>query len=465
MSSSSFIRASPKFLKNAFSASDISASHTPPSQTEMPIEYEEKPAILPLLEPEHKNHFKWRSGIFAVLDLGSTKTVCFIGRGLKNGSLQILGWGWRRSEGISSGNIVDAERAEAVIRTTVGEAERMAGRRVNDIVVNLSCGNPVSRHIQVEEILDGREVTPHDIQSLIDTAKKEVFLPEREIIHTLPVTFNVDETYSVFNPYGQLCHLLQGNFHIVDAHISALRTLSFVLQRAELRLTAAISSPLASGISVLDHDERELGISVIEMGAATTSLAVFLQGRLLHTAQLPIGSDMITRDIATALGLSLEMAEWLKTAHGAAQPVSDDDQNLIPLPTTHGQIINYVSRKQLVSIIAPRIEETLEMVRHCLESTGLGRVAKDRIVLTGGGALLKDLGPVAAKLFGKPVRLGQPRNILNLPETSSISSGFSTCSGLLAWCVGADTYFLPPIAQEVSNNFLKRLVNLIRKSI
>lgn len=427
--------------------------------------YEEKPAVLPILPSEKKHIFQWKSGVYAVLDIGSTKTVCLIGRGLKNGSLEILGWGWRRSEGIFSGNIVDTAQAEAVIRATVGDAERMAGRRIDNISVNLSCGNPKSHHISVENILGGRDITIRDIQNLLEDAKKQNFLPERTIIHNLPISFNVDETHNVFNPCGHHCHRLQGNFHIVDANISALRTLSIVLQRAELRLISAISSPFASGISVLDQDERELGITVIEMGAATTSLAIFLHGKLLHTAQLPIGSHLITRDIASALGLSLETAEWLKTLHGAAQPISDDDQHLIPLPTARGHMIKHISRKQLVSIIAPRIEETLEMARHCLERTGLGRVAKDRIVLTGGGALLNDLGPVAARLFGKPVRIGQPRNILNLPDNSAISTAFATASGLLAWCVGAEHYFMLTEVKTAKQNLLKRLVNLIHKSI
>lgn len=440
---------------------------TPSYQSSSPVPYhnDQERHILPLLPLEKQKGFAWKPGIFSVLDLGSTKAMCLIGRGLRNGSLEILGWGWRRSEGITSGSIVDTKQAEAVIRATVGDAEKMAGERADHLTVNLSCGNPFSQHVDVVATLGGQEVTEEDIHALTEQARLKARHNERTIIHTLPLGFKVDETQAVFNPCGHLCTHLTGKFHIIDANSTILRTLDTVLQRAELNLSALVCSPFASGMAALEHDERELGITLIEMGAGTTSLAVFSHGKMLHSAQIRVGGHHITRDIASALSVSIETAEWLKTRHGAAQPVSDDEQHLIALPTGRGTMIQRIPRSKLVSVIAPRIEETLEMVRHSLETAGLGNLAKDRIVLTGGGALLNDLGPVAARIFGRQVRIGQPRNILNLPDTSSISTGFSTAAGLLAWAAGADRHFCAPEENPSSQKILKRLVNLVRRHV
>ncbi|QHI95751.1 cell division protein FtsA [Aristophania vespae] len=435
----------------------------PPSSS-LTVEREKK-AILPLLPTEKRPGFEWRSGIKAVLDIGSTKTTCLIGRGLHNGSLQVLGWGWRRSEGINSGAIVDTRLAEAVIRAAVGDAEKQTGRHVDDLIVNLSCGNPLSHHTDASMIVGDREVVENDVHLLIADARQHIYREERNIIHTLPLGFNVDETQAVPNPCGHLCHNLLGKFHLIDANASALRTLSTVLHKAELRLSGLLSSPFAAGLTVLDHDERDLGVTIIEMGAGTTSLAVFSHNKLLHTAQLRIGGHHITRDIASALNVHTDTAEWLKTMHGAAQFISEDENYTIRLPVGQNRTVERISRMRLISIIAPRVEEILEMTRHSLDSAGLGRLADGRVVLTGGASLLSDIGPVAARIFGRQVRLGKPINVHNLPENSSISAGFSTAAGLLAWAAGAEDQFCFSEKETQGRTWMNRLVNFISKHV
>lgn len=425
----------------------------------------ENRAVLPILPTEKRPGFEWRPGIKAVLDIGSTKTTCLIGRGLPNGALQVLGWGWRRSEGIQSGAIIDTRQVEAVIRATVGDAEKQTGRHIDDVIVNLSGGNPSSLHTDVSMVIGNREVVEDDVRDLLDDARFSVQREGREIIHTLPLGFNVDETHAVPNPCGHLCQNLLGKFHLIDANVSALRTLSTVLNKAELRLAGLVSSPFAAGLAVLDHDERDLGVTVVEMGAGTTSFAVFSHGKLLHTAQLRIGGQHITRDIASALNVHTDTAEWLKTMHGAAQYLSEHEDYTIRLPTGPDRVPDRISRARLVAIIAPRVEEILEMTRHALDSAGLGRLTDGRIVLTGGASLLTDIGPVAARIFDRQLRLGQPVNVKNLPESSAISAGFSTASGLLAWAVGAETQFSVIESSLQGRNWMKRLVNFVSKHV
>ncbi|GBR44975.1 cell division protein FtsA [Neokomagataea thailandica] len=407
----------------------------------------------------------WRSGTFGVLDIGSTKMTCFIGRGESDGSLSILGHGWRRSHGIRSGSIVDIREAEAAVRATVGQAEDTAEKRLDSLTVNLSCGHPASRWIDVRLPIGGREVTAHDVNHLRTEAKALAWAEGRSIIHNLPLGYLVDGMAGVTDPRGHQCTELSARFHVVDMHSSALRTLDTVLQRAELRLDGLVSSPFASALSVLSDEERDLGVTVVEMGGGTTSLSVFLEGRLLHIAQIPVGGLHVTRDVASALSTSLDTAERLKTLYGAAQLGSDDQREMlsIPLIGEGPHRLARIPRAKVIGFIEPRIAETLELVRNALDMSGLGGMANTRVVLTGGASLMEGLVPVASRILGRSVRLGRPLNIHGLPENDAASAGFSTASGLLAWAAGADRSFgNAPATETVPNTLFQRLVGFIR---
>lgn len=425
--------------------------------------------ILPLPPPDEPRSTRtWKPGVFGALDIGSTKMTCLIGRGEPDGSLRVLGYGWRRSRGIRSGSIVDIREAEAAIRATVGQAEEAAERRMDSLVVNLSCGHPQSRLIDARMQIGGREVTDGDVRRLMNEGQARAWSEGREVMHTLPVGFAVDNVPGVVDPRGHQCDQLAAKLHVIDMNASSLRTLDAVMHHAELKMGGLVSSPLASGLAVLDEDERELGATVVEMGGGTTSLAVFCEGKLLHTAQLPVGGLHVTRDLAGVLSTSIETAERIKTMHGAAQMASDDEREMlsVPLIGEGSHQLCRIPRSRVISIIEPRIEETLEMVRHALDTAGLGRLANGRVVLTGGASLLDGVGPLAARILGRQIRMGKPLDIIGLPESASASAGFSTSAGLLAWAAGADRDYGDIDASDTRpNSFLKRIVGFIRNNV
>ncbi|GBR43147.1 cell division protein FtsA [Gluconobacter roseus] len=424
--------------------------------------------ILPLPPEETHRNIAWRPGIFGALDIGTTKMTCLIGKGEADGSIQVLGYGWRRSHGIRSGSIVDIREAEAAIRATVGQAEEAAERRMDSLVVNLSCGRPLSRLVDAQIPIGGREVTAGDVQRLIAEGQARAWMEGREVIHTLPIGYVVDSIPGIADPIGHQCEELATRMHVVDMNSSALRTLDAVLQHAELKLDGLVASPFASGVSVLAAEERELGVTVVEMGGGTTSLAVFCEGKLLHTAQIRVGGLHVTRDIAGVLSTSLETAERLKTMYGAAQMGSDDQREIlsVPLIGENSDRLVRLQRSKVISVIQPRIEETLELVRQSLDNAGLGRLANGRVVLTGGASLLEGIVPVATRILGRPVRMGKPQNIYGLPETAAASAGFSTAAGLLAWAAGADRDFGDISAPEPRpRGLVKRLVGFIRNHV
>ncbi|ACI52895.1 cell division protein FtsA [Gluconacetobacter diazotrophicus PA1 5] len=410
----------------------------------------------------------WRPGTFGVLDIGSTKIMCLIGRGEPDGTLRVLGHGWRRSHGVKSGGIVNLHEAEAAIRAAVGQAEDAAERRLDTVYVNLSCGHPESRLFNVRWPVGGREITDSDVRRVVTEGRMRAMSEGRSTIHTLPLDFAVDETAGVADPRGHLCDQLTSRLHVIDASTTALRNLETVLTRAELKISELVSAPLASGLSVLDENERELGVTVVDMGGGTTSIAVFGEGQLLHTACLPVGGMHVTRDIAHVLSTPIDSAEWLKTMYGSAELSADDDMDLLPVQLIgddHHQFVN-ISRSKVVSIIRPRIEETLEMVRDRLESAGVGRAADGRVVLTGGASLLDGVGNMAARILNRQVRLGRPTGIRGLPDDAAAWPSFATSAGLLAWAAGGSGALGDlDLSEPRPAGFLRRLVEFIRDRV
>jgi len=378
-----------------------------------------------------------RAGPFGVLDIGSTKVTCLIGRTESDGSLRVLGGGFSRSRGVRGGGITDLEEAERAIRAAVALAEEMADYRLRTVTVNLSCGQPESRLFNVQWPVGGRQVTEADVRRVISEARARSMTDGRETIHSLPISFSVDETLGVADPRGHHCDQLSAKLHVVDALSMALRNLGAAVMRCDLEIREVVCAPFASGLSCLVEDERELGATLVDMGGGTTSLAVFGEGELLHTAQVPVGGQHVTRDIAGVLSTPIDNAERLKTLYGNAQGSPDDEREILPVQLIGEEDHQFarIPRSMVVGIIKPRLEETFEMVRDKLDGAGLGRAASSRVVLAGGASQLVGVRELAMRILNRPVRLGRPAAIRGLPEAAS-GPAFAAATGMLAWAAG-----------------------------
>jgi len=378
-----------------------------------------------------------RTGPFGVLDIGSTKVTCLIGRTESDGRLRALGCGFTRSRGVRAGGITDLDEAERAIRTAVGQAEDMADLRLARVTVNLSCGQPESRLFNVQWPVGGREVVEADVRRVVQEGRARAQSEGRETIHALPLSFAVDVTVGVADPRGHHCEQLSARLHVVDAASMALRNLGAAVERCDLMIGELVSAPFAAGLSALVEDERELGATVVDMGGGTTSLAVFAEGQLLHTAHLPLGGLHVTRDIAGMLSTPLDSAERLKIMYGNAHASPDDEREILPVPLI-GEAEHHfakVPRSTVVGIIKPRLEETFELLRDRLDGAGLGRAGQSRVVLTGGASQLAGARDLAQRVLDRPVRLGRPFGLRGLPEAVS-APGFAVAAGLLAWAAG-----------------------------
>jgi cell division protein FtsA len=423
---------------------------------------------LPPIEPDEpvrpRGHGR---GPFGVLDIGTTKIGCLIGRVESDGTLRVLGFGWQKGRGVRGGGIVDLEEAERAVRSAVGQAEDMADMRLHRVTVNLSCGLPESRLFNVQWPVGGRPIDDQDIRRVVLEGRERAEVDGREIIHSLPLAFSVDDTVGVPDPRGLHCGVLTARLHVIDAGQSALRSLGACIARCDLDIAELVSAPMAAGLATLVDDERELGSTVIDMGGGTTGMAVFAESQVLHTAQLPVGGMHVTNDLARILSTPVAHAERLKTLYGNAEGSPDDEREMLPIPLVgeeEHQIMK-VPRSMVVSIIRPRLEETFELVRERLESSGLARAAGHRVVLTGGACQLSGAREMAARILDRQVRLGRPQGLRGLPDSAS-GPAFATAAGLFAWASGdGRTMGDIDFAAQRPPGLLRRFVDFLKERV
>jgi len=386
-----------------------------------------------------------RSGTLTVLDVGSTKVTCFIARlrprddsHLLRGRThlaQIIGIGHQKSRGVKSGVIVDLDAAEQAIRLAVDAAERMSGLTVETLIVNLSAGRLKSETFSATINLAGGEVCAADVKRVLAAGAQKARAVEREVIHSLPVGYILDQERGIGDPTGMLGETLGVDMHVVSGDAAPLRNLELAINRAHLSVEHMVATPYASGLAALVDDEAELGAACIDLGGGTTTIAVFAGGKFVHAEALPIGGNHITLDLARGLSTGIDDAERLKVMHGSALPAADDERDVVSVTPIgeHGDApALQVSRGAMNRIIRARVEETLELVRERLNKSGMGAIVGKRVVLTGGGSQLAGLSEAARRILARNVRVGRPLGVAGLPEAFK-GPAFSAPVGLLIY--------------------------------
>jgi cell division protein FtsA len=410
--------------------------------------------------------------LVAALDVGSSKVCCFVARESADGHPSVVGIGQQASKGVKNGTIVGLEQAEATIRTAVHAAEQMAGETIDRVIVNLSGGYPVSSSIGVEVSIDGHEVGETDLQRIFDQSRHTEVLKSqsdsgRQMIHSIPTGYSIDGNRGIRNPLGMYGENLGVSLHIVTAASGAVRNLASCVQRCHLEPVRFVVSPYASGLSCLVEDEMELGVTVIDMGGGTTTIAVFYEGNAIYTDLIPVGGQHVTSDVARGLSTALTHAERIKTLYGHAMSDPSDARDMIDVPQVGeaeedpGQ---QIPRSLLIGIIQPRLEETFELVRSRLETSGFDKIAGRRVVLTGGACQLPGISDLAGLVLDKQVRIGRPTRVTGLAEATA-GPAYSTCSGLLHYALGADQSTLKEftVKKEEVGGLIGRLESWFRE--
>jgi len=403
---------------------------------EMPVKAKSQAAAAPTgngWKPKpRRQSIRPRGSLIAALDIGTSKICCFIAR-VAAEKPWVLGIGHQISRGVRNGTIVDVEAAGTSVGNAVHAAEEMAGETIEQVVANLSGGFFGSRIVKAEVGIAGREITDAEMQRVLEQGHLMREPGDRHVIHSVPVAFSIDDSRGIRDPRGMFGQRLGVNMHVVTASAAAVRNHGSAIGRSHLDIDALVVSPYAAGLSCLVEDEIALGVTVIDMGGGTTTIGVFFDGNLIHADYVPVGGCHVTNDIARGLSTPVAHAERMKALFGSAISSSTDERETIAVPQVGEEDeghVNHVPKSLLVGIIAPRIEETFELVRNRLEASGFDKVAGRRVVLTGGACQLHGVREFAGLILDKQIRIGRPQRVTGLAEATG-GPAFSTTVGLL----------------------------------
>lgn len=364
------------------------------------------------------------------LDIGTSKIVALVAEILPDGRLEIVGLGQASSKGLKKGVVVNIESTVAAIQRALEEAELMADCKIREVLTGIAGSHIRSFNSHGMVAIKDKEVTQADVDRVIETARAVNIPTEHQILHILNQEFIIDGQEDVKEPLGMSGVRLEVKVHIVTGAISAAQNITKCVRRCGLEMTDLILQPLASAMSVLSDDEKELGVCLIDIGGGTTDIAVFCDGAIRHTAVIPIAGDQITNDIAMALRTPTKDAEDIKRTHGIALRQRADPQHPVEVPGVGERGPRQLSRQTLAEVIEPRVEELYSLVQSELRRSGFEERLSSGIVITGGSAQMPGMVELGEEVFHLPVRLGVPQYVGGLAEVVK-NPRFSTAVGLL----------------------------------
>jgi len=387
-----------------------------------------------------------RRGVIAVLDIGTSKVACLvlqfvpeeIGEAgdtrpvLSQGVFRVIGAANTRSRGMAFGEIEAMEECERAVRTAIQGAQKMAGLRVDHVIVSFSGGRPRSYGCTGEVEVENGAVAERDVGHVLAACEIPDYGQNRDALHALPVNFALDDRSGLTDPRGQIGRMLAVDMHLVTVASGPLRNVLHCIRRCDLELGGIVVAPYASGLASLTEDEQELGAASIDIGAGVTGISVFLRRQMIYADSVRMGGAHVTSDICHGLQVALPDAERLKTMHGGLIATGLDDRDMIELPSILGDWEHdrrQISRSELIGVMRPRVEEILEEARARLDASGFEYLPSQRIVLTGGSAQIPGLESVASRILGRQCRIGKPLRVQGLPQ-SATGTAFSTTVGL-----------------------------------
>jgi cell division protein FtsA len=397
------------------------------------------------LTPKMKPISPRRSALVAALDVGTSKVACLIARlqphppqqilTRRSHAIEVVGFGHTRARGTKAGAVVNLAEAEDSIRQAVDAAERMASVEIESVVLSISAGRLTSELFAAEIDIAGSAVSSGDIGRVLAAGSRHSLREGRAVLHSLPVGYSIDGANGVRDPRGMLGRRFGVDMHVSTTEIAAARNLILAAERCHLSVEAMVASPYVAGLSVLADDEADIGAAVIDMGAGTTTMAVFLGGRFVHCEGFALGGFNVTMDIARGLNTGIAGAERIKTLYGSVLIGGSDERDMITVPPINEEEreqAQFVSRAALVHIVKPRVEEILEMARDRLAVSLFASEPRGRVILTGGASQLTGLPDLAARILGRPVRVGRPLGIAGLPDAAK-GAAFAAAAGLLVY--------------------------------
>lgn len=360
-----------------------------------------------------------REDIVVGLDIGTSKVAAIIGETGADEQMEVIGVGLASSKGLRKGVVVNLEATTSSVEKAISDAEMMAGVEVGSVFAGVAGGHirGINHHgVVIVPSKKNRSITQADINRVINQAKAIEMPIEREILEALPREFIVDDQMGIIDPVGMSGTRLEALIHIVTGAVTSVQNIVKAINSAGLAVEDIVLQPLASSEAVLEQDEKDLGVILVDMGAGTTDIVIYVRGAIWHTGVVPLGGEQVTNDIAIGLRTPLPNAEEIKRNSGCTLVGSSDGGETIEVPSVGGRQPRIITRRALAEIIEPRMVEMFELVYREIQTSGYGDMAPAGMVITGGASLLEAVPELAEQIFGMPVRIGYPRQVSGLAD-------------------------------------------------
>lgn len=345
------------------------------------------------------------------LDIGTSKVLAIVGEVTATGEVEVIGVGHHPSRGMKKGVVVNIESTVQSIQRAIEEAELMAGCQIKSVYAGIAGSHIRSINSHGTVAIKDKEVGPNDVDRVIESARALAIPADQKVLHVLPQEFIIDGQESIREPIGMSGVRLEAKVHIVTGAVSAAQNIVKCVRRCGLEVDDIILEQLASSLSVLTEDEKELGVCMVDIGGGTTDISVFTEGAIRHTSVIPIAGDQVTNDIAVALRTPTANAEEIKKKYGCALTQLATSDESIEVPSVGDRPPRKLARQTLAEVIEPRIEELYGLVLAELRRSGYEDVIGSGIVLTGGSAKMEGMIDLAEEVFHMPVRLGIPQGV------------------------------------------------------
>jgi cell division protein FtsA len=369
--------------------------------------------------------------LLTAIDVGSAKTCALVAE-ITDSGLRYRGHGVAESRGSRKGIIVDLDKAVGSIQKAVEQAEDMVGAPIERALLGVAGAHirGVNSHGGVSFGTRSREITRDEIRMAVDKARAVPFPADREILHLLPQEFILDDQSGVHDPLGMMATRLEVRVHMVTAASSAAQNVVTAVNKAGVHVDDTVYEPLACADAVLRADEREMGVCLAEMGAGSTSLIVFQEGAVAHTAVIPIGGDHFTSDLSVGLCTPVAEAEKIKKLYGNVTVTLIPEGNEVEVPSVGDRPSRLISQRMVGEILEPRARELFELLRDNLRHAGMLELCVAGFVLSGGASRMPGTLDVADSVLRRPVRLSWPAALAKMPSTLA-EPEFATVIGMM----------------------------------
>ena len=375
-----------------------------------------------------------KNNLTVALDIGTTKVCAIVGKKNQYGKIEVFGVGRVVSEGVSRGVVSNIDKTVRAIKEAMEVVSKVTGETYTKVHVGIAGQHIKSLHhhgLIVRE--DGlKEIREEDVDKLINDMHKLVLPPGDKILHVIPQEFKVDDEEDIIDPIGMSGVRLEANFHIITGQLAASRNILRCIDKVGLDVVDMTLEPIASAAAVLSDEEKEAGVVLVDIGGGTTDISIFKDDIIRHTAVIPFGGNIITKDIIEGCTVMKDQAEKLKVRFGSALASAVVDNRIITIPGIRGRDQKEISEKNLARIIEARMEEIFDFVMWEVKRSGYEGKLIAGIVLTGGGSLLKDINKLVESHTGLHSRVGRPIDHFAHGYSAALASPiYATAVGLL----------------------------------